>query len=45
MGEADFNQFIRQKNQLSERTKFVSSSSIYPVQRHGGAIEACSQGD
>ena len=52
MGEADFNQFIRQKNQpvvaadsfLREK-KFVASSSIYTVQRHGGAVEACSQGD
>ena len=31
--------------QLSERTKFASSSSIYTLQRHGGAVEACSQGD
>ena len=54
MGEADFNQFIRQRNQkstsccsrqLSQRTKFVASSSIYTIQRHGGATEACSQGD
>ena len=52
MGEADLSQFIRQKKstsccsrQLSQRTKFVSSSSIYTVQRHGGAIEACPQGD
>ena len=52
MGEADVNQFNRQRNQLVvvadnflQRTKFVSSSSIYTVQRHGGAIEACSQGD
>ena len=50
--EVDFNQFIRQKKstrccsrQLSQRTKFVSSSSLYTVQRHGGATEACSQGD
>ena len=50
--EADFNQFIRQKKstrfcsrQFSQRTKFVSSSSIYTVQRHAGAVEACSQGD
>ena len=42
MGEADFNQFVRQ---ISQRTKFVASSSIYIVQRHGGATEACSQGD
>ena len=40
------NQFIRQRNQLvvaadniSQRTKFVSSSSIYTIQRHGGATE------
>ena len=52
MGEADFNQFIRQRNQLvvaadniSQRTKFVSSSSIYTVQIHGGATEACAQGN
>ena len=52
MGETDFNQFIRQKKstsccsrQLSQRTKFVTSSSIYTVQRHGGATEACSQSD
>ena len=51
MGEVDFNQFIRQKStsccsrELSQRTKFVASSSIYTVQRHGGAIEACSQGE
>ena len=31
--------------QLSQRTKFVAISSIYTVQRHGGATEACSQGD
>ena len=31
--------------QLSQRTKFVSSSSIYTIQRHAGAAEACSQGD
>ena len=31
--------------QLSQRTKFVASSSIYTVQRHGGATEACSRGD
>ena len=30
--------------QLSQRTKNVSSFSIYTVQRHGGATEACSQG-
>ena len=52
MGEADFNQFIRKKTptsccsrQLSQRTEFVASPSIYTVQRHGGATEACSQGD
>ena len=51
MGEADFNQFIGQKStsccsrHFSQRTKFVSSSSIYTVQRHGRAVEACSQGD
>ena len=52
MGETDFIQFIRQKRektsccsrQLSQRTKFVASSSIYTVQRHGGAT-ACSRGD
>ena len=32
-------------SQLSQRTKFVSSSSIYTVQRHEGAAEAFSQGD
>ena len=31
--------------QLSHRKKFVASSLIYTVQRHGGATEACSQGD
>ena len=52
MREADFNQFNRQRNQLvvaaeniSQRTKFVSSSSIYTVQRLGGATEACAQGN
>ena len=51
MGQADFNQFIRQRNQLVVaadnflRTKFVSSSSIYTVHRHGGAAEASSRGD
>ena len=30
---------------FSHRTKFVSSSSIYIVQRQGWAAEACSQGD
>ena len=52
VGEADFNQFIRQRYQLvvaadsiSQRTKFVSNSSIYTVQRHGGATEACAQGN
>ena len=51
MAEADFNQFIRKKSnscrsrELSQRTKFVSSSLIYTVQRNGGATEACSQGD
>ena len=51
MGNADFNQFIRQKNQLvpaadnflEKKTKFAASSSIYTVQRHGGATTACSQ--
>ena len=52
MGEIDFNLFIRQRNQLvvaadniSQRTKFVSSFSIYTLQRHGGATEACAQGN
>ena len=52
MGEADFNQFIRQRNQLVvaadnflREQQSVSSSSIYTLQRHGGATEACSQGD
>ena len=52
IGEADFNHFFSIKNsssccsrQLSQRTKFVTSSSIYTVQRHGGATEVCSQGD
>ena len=52
MREAHFNQFIRQRNQLvvaadniSQRTEFVSSSSMYTVQRHGGATEACAQGN
>ena len=52
MGEADFNQFYPSKKstsccsrQLSQRRKFVSGSSIYTLQRHGGATEACSQGD
>ena len=31
--------------QLSQGAKFFASSSIYTVQRHGGATEACSQGD
>ena len=31
--------------QLSQRTKFAASSSIYTVQRHRRATEACSQGD
>ena len=31
--------------QLSQRTKFVAGSSIYTVQRHGRAAEACSQGE
>ena len=31
--------------QLFQRTKFVASSSIYTVQRHGEATEACSRGD
>ena len=30
--------------ELSHRTKFVSSSSIYTVQRHGWATKTCSQG-
>ena len=29
--------------QFSQRTKVDASSSIYTVQRHGGATEACSQ--
>ena len=51
MQEADFNEFIRQRNQLVVaadnflREKIVVSSSIYTNQRHGGATEACSQGD
>ena len=52
MGEADFNQFIRQRNHLvaaadniSQRTEFASSSSIYTVQKHGGGTEACAQGN
>ena len=52
MGEADFNQFIRQRNQLVvaadnflREQKLFASSSIYTVQRHGAATEACSQGD
>ena len=51
MGEADFSQFIRQRNQLVVaadnflRERKVASSSIYTIQRHGGATEACSQGD
>ena len=53
MGEADFNQLIRQTNQLvvaadrqlSQRTKFLTSSSIYTIHRRGGATEACSQSD
>ena len=51
MGEADFSQFIRQRNQLVVaadnflRKKVVPSSSIYTAQRHGGATEACAQGD
>ena len=31
------------RRQLSQRTKFVASSSIYTVQRHGGATEARSK--
>ena len=31
--------------QLSQRTTFFASCSIHTVQKHGGAIEACSQGD
>ena len=31
--------------QLCRRPNFVASSSIYRVQKHGGAIETCSQGD
>ena len=48
MGEAGFNQFIRQKNQLVvtadnfQSTKFAASSSNYTIQRHGEATEACS---
>ena len=52
MGEADFNQLIRQKNQLIVAAdnflgeqKFVARSPIYTVQRHGGAAEACPRGD
>ena len=51
MGEADFNQFIRQRNQLVVaadnflRKQNFSPVQIYTVQRHGGAAEACSQGD
>ena len=50
MGEADFNQFIRQRNQLvaaacsrklSQRTKLIASFSIYTNQRREGATEAC----
>ena len=53
MEETDFKQFIRQRNQLvvaadnflREQNLSVSSYSIYTVQRHEGATEACSQGD
>ena len=52
MGEADFNQSIPKRKstscccrQLSQGTKFVASCSIYTVQRHRGATEACLQGD
>ena len=31
--------------QLSQRTKFAASLSIYSIQRVGGATEACSQSD
>ena len=52
MGGADFNQFIRQRNQLVvaadnflREQNLSTVPSVYTVQRHGGAIEACSQGD
>ena len=53
MGEADFNHFIRERNQLvvaadnflREENLSPFRSSIYSVQRHGGAIEDCSRGD
>ena len=52
MGEADFNQFIRQRNQLFvaadnflREQNLNANSSFYTVQRHGGATEAGSQGD
>ena len=52
MGEADCQPVYATKKstsccsrQLSQRTKFASSSSIYTVQRHGRAVEAGSQGD
>ena len=51
MGEADFNQFIRQRNQLVVAAdNFLREQNLSPVlqstlQRHGGASEACSQGD
>ena len=54
MEETDFNHFIRQRNQLvvaadnflrEQKSKIISSYSIYTVQRHGGAAEGCSKGD
>ena len=52
MGEADFNQFIRQRNQqVVAADSFLLENKICPqffnltVQRHRGATEACSQDD
>ena len=51
MGEADFNQFNRQRNQLVVAAdNFLREQTLSPilqstVQRHGRAIEACSQDD
>ena len=52
MGEVDFNQFFRQRNQLVaaadnflREQNFVANSSTYTLQRRAGTTEACAQGD